>query len=91
MSRNGIVELHVEGAPRRCGGIGDVLSGVIAAILSMCGNTDSMCFEEEIECIMLGGRVVRTATKLAFEYKKRSMSAIDVIEALGKSFEQIFE
>lgn len=85
------LELDEQGSPRRCGGIGDVLSGVIAAIISMNGNTFSIDTNEIIMCLKFGGQIVRRSSKIAFEKKRRSMSAIDVIENLGISFEQILQ
>ena len=85
------IELYDQGCPRRCGGIGDVLSGVIAAIFSMNGNISLIQSQDFIQCIFLSGKLVRLASKLAFEKRKRSMSAIDVIENLSIAFEQIFE
>lgn len=79
------------GAPRRCGGIGDILSGVIAALFSMCGNSDSLSFDEQIQCLALSGKIVRRATRLAFESKGRSMSALDIIWNIGSAFEQVLE
>ncbi len=57
----------------------------------MHGNSHFLTFDEEIECLMLSGKIVRGATKLAFVSKKRSMSAFDVIGFLGPSFEQTFK
>lgn len=85
------MELHDQGCPRRCGGLGDVLSGVIAAIISMNGDITSILTDDFINCIFFGGKLVRLASKLAFGEKRRSMSALDVIENIGPAFEQIFE
>lgn len=85
------IELCDQGCPRRCGGIGDVLSGVIAAIISMSGNIPVIQSQDFVQCIFLSGKLVRLASKLSFEKRKRSMSAIDVIENLSMAFEQIFE
>ena len=85
------MEVNDQGCPRRCGGIGDVLSGTIAAIISMHGNISSLSDADFIQCIFLSGKLVRLASKTAFERKKRSMSAVDVIENLSVAFEQIFE
>jgi len=67
------------------------LGGVIASIISMHGDTICMSYNQIIECLLLSGKIVRKATKFSFAAKRRSMSALDVIEKLGKSFEQIFE
>lgn len=84
-------EIVDEGAPRRCGGIGDILGGVLASIISMHGDPKDMNYHEIIDCLVLGGKIVRKATKMAFTVKSRAMSALDVIEQLGYSFEQTFE
>jgi ATP-dependent NAD(P)H-hydrate dehydratase len=89
--RNLIIELSEQGCPRRCGGIGDVLSGAIAAIISMQGDRAEIIPDDLIQCSLLGGKLVRLASRLVFEKKKRSMSALDVIENLSTAFEQIFE
>lgn len=89
--RNSIIELNEQGCPRRCGGIGDVLSGAIAAVISMQNDFSIISQGDLIQCSFLGGKLVRLASRLAFEKKNRSMSAIDVIENLGMAFEQIFE
>lgn len=57
----------------------------------MNGRIISIKSEEFVQCIVLSGKMVRLASKLAFEKKKRSMSATDVIENLSIAFEQIFE
>lgn len=86
-----VMKINDRGSPRRCGGLGDVLSGIIAAIISMCGETFLLESDEIIQCLIHSGKIARLASNLAFEKKKRTMSAIDVIENLGISFEQIFE
>ena len=57
----------------------------------MHGDTLLMNYNQIIECLIVGGKIVRKATNLAFTAKRRSMSALDVIEKLGESFEQIIE
>lgn len=79
------------GAPRSCGGIGDVLSGVIAAIISMNGVSSIISTSELFICLNIAGRIVRKASALAFNVKGRSMSAVDVIENIGSSFKMILE
>ena len=91
ISSHSTIELDDQGCPRRCGGIGDVLSGVIAAIISMNGPDTSIDSEDFIQSIYLSGKIVRIASKHAFEKRKRAMSALDVIENIRFAFEQIFE
>lgn len=79
----------VEGTPRRCGGLGDVLSGVISAIISMHGNISEYNSQSLLELLKIAGAIVRGASKIAFETKKRGMSALDVIESIPRVFDSI--
>lgn len=84
-------ELNDPGTPRRCGGIGDILVGVISSIISMHGETDLISSDKIIQCLIISGKIVRKASEQAFVQKGRSMSAPDVIQNIGNSFEQLFE
>lgn len=88
--KNEKIIIDASGAPRRCGGIGDVLSGVIAAIISMSGGS-IISNSELFICLNIAGRIVRRASALSFNIKGRSMSAVDVIENIGSSFKMILE
>lgn len=90
-SKLGSFELNDSGTPRRCGGLGDVLVGVISSIISMLEDTNNIKFEEIIHCLIISGKIVRKASEHAFLQKRRSMSALDVVKNIGESFEKIFE
>jgi NAD(P)H-hydrate repair Nnr-like enzyme with NAD(P)H-hydrate dehydratase domain len=57
----------------------------------MTGGISPVSSEDFVNCIALSGKIVRLASSIAFKKKKRSMSAVDVIENLSTAFEQIFE
>lgn len=78
-----------EGTPRRCGGLGDVLSGVIAAIISMLCTLKNYDSDDINYCILFAGELVRKASRLAYEQKSRGMSALDVIANLPQCFDEM--
>lgn len=78
-----------EGTPRRCGGLGDVLSGVIAAIISMHFTLKDYDNDYLNYCILFAGELVRKASRLAYEQKSRGMSALDVIANIPHCFDDM--
>ncbi|KAL3822773.1 hypothetical protein ACHAXA_009647 [Cyclostephanos tholiformis] len=87
-----------EGGLKRCGGIGDVLAGTISAfmawnaILEMEETHDAQNdvitnkeseWQRRLFASWAAAVVVKKATKVAFQKKKRSMSALDVIGEIG--------
>lgn len=84
-------ELDYQGIPRRCGGLGDILCGVIAALISMNDKRSVDSYSELFICLSLSGKILREACIMAFNQKGRSMSAIDVIKNIGSSLKVIFE
>lgn len=85
------INCSVAGAPRRCGGLGDVLSGVIAAVISMHCDINTINDVNINDCIMFAGELIRKASRLAFEQRSRGMSATDVIANIPKSFDEMTE
>ncbi len=77
-------------SPRRCGGLGDVLSGVIAALLSM-SNINYLASDEEEVIFLLKAScfLVRKSSALAFDLKSRAMSALDVVSFLSRVFDEM--
>ncbi len=96
-STSGIMKCCEKGGLKRSGGIGDVLSGAITAFMAwnvVLGQDESSnsISNEGIETIGSEQRVfvcwtaccaVKKATKRAFEKKRRSMSAMNVLDELG--------
>lgn len=79
------IEVNEEGAPKRPGGLGDILSGSLAAVLSWTtvkgGSSQEAC--------RAAAFLVRRACAAAFKKHKRSMVAPDVLAELGPCFEAL--
>ena len=77
-----------EGGLKRSGGIGDVLAGTISAfmawntILSDDATNQQQQQQRTFAC-WTACVAVKRATKLAYEKKRRSMGALDVIAEIG--------
>lgn len=71
------------GAPRRPGGLGDLLSGSLATILGWAAQA-KQC---PLQACISASTLVRKSCLVAYERKKRSLVAPDVIDELGASFE----
>mmetsp|Transcript_31582 Transcript_31582/g.73624 ORF Transcript_31582/g.73624 Transcript_31582/m.73624 type:complete len:477 (+) Transcript_31582:97-1527(+) len=83
--RAGVLECREEGAPRRPGGLGDLLAGTLGVLVAWCKPRRQA---PALGC-QAGCHVVRRACALAFEKKKRSMVAPDVLEEIGTAFEEL--
>eukprot|EP00405_Crypthecodinium_cohnii_P008955 CAMPEP_0206425376 /NCGR_PEP_ID=MMETSP0324_2-20121206/3756_1 /ASSEMBLY_ACC=CAM_ASM_000836 /TAXON_ID=2866 /ORGANISM="Crypthecodinium cohnii, Strain Seligo" /LENGTH=450 /DNA_ID=CAMNT_0053890149 /DNA_START=312 /DNA_END=1663 /DNA_ORIENTATION=+ len=81
-----ILECREVGAPRRPGGLGDILAGAVAIIFAWQrqGSRVPASYACLAACTLL-----RKACEDAFARKKRSMVAPDVIEELGAAFEAL--
>eukprot|EP00913_Durusdinium_trenchii_P025104 g23564.t1 len=87
MARPGseVLSCREEGAPRRPGGLGDFLAGSLAVLVGWAAarRRDPMI---ACQCACM---LVRRACKIAFEKKKRSMVAPDVLDEVGLAFEEL--
>ena len=83
-----------EGGLKRSGGIGDVLAGTISAFMawnaimenSEVGNGDTTAIQQQQQRLFACWAAccaVKRATKIAFDKKKRAMSAMDVLHEVG--------
>eukprot|EP00746_Dinoflagellata_sp_MGD_P073875 gnl/MRDRNA2_/MRDRNA2_299191_c0_seq1.p1 gnl/MRDRNA2_/MRDRNA2_299191_c0~~gnl/MRDRNA2_/MRDRNA2_299191_c0_seq1.p1 ORF type:complete len:296 (+),score=50.26 gnl/MRDRNA2_/MRDRNA2_299191_c0_seq1:105-890(+) len=79
------VECTEEGAPKRPGGLGDFLSGSLAVLLAWAG----MRRQDKVMACQAACTLVRQACKAAFAKRKRSMTAPDVLEEVGDTFEKL--
>ncbi len=79
----------IAGTERRCGGQGDVLSGVISAIISMSDDVKNINRERIIYSLMFAGELVRRASFYAYGQRSRGMSALDVINNISSTFESM--
>ena len=70
-----------EGSPRRCGGQGDVLSGLAGLFLywAMKQNLE----QSAVAAAWVASKTVKKASKIAFAKKSYGMSAQDIIEELS--------
>lgn len=78
----------VQGSPRRCGGQGDVLSGIAGIFAAWASFTKDPVMLENAAVAASG--LTRQCSRLAFNKYKRSMVAGNLIEFLGPAFQDIF-
>lgn len=78
-------------SPRRCGGLGDVLSGVIAALISMSADIQAANDIRLENAILFAGELVRRSSQMAFQNRSRSMTASDVINNIHICFDKMIE
>ncbi|RZF41852.1 hypothetical protein LSTR_LSTR005314 [Laodelphax striatellus] len=88
MSFNGqIIRCDVEGSPRRCGGQGDMLSGILSAFaawVKIKGNSilPSTSIPAELIASYTASYIVRSCNKLAFIDNGRGMIVTDMLEKI---------
>eukprot|EP00971_Amphidinium_carterae_P098871 1955462-Amphidinium_carterae.1 len=75
-----MLECSEEGAPRRPGGLGDLLAGTLGVLVRWCKPRRQA---NALGC-QVGCHLIRKASQLAFDKKKRSMLATDVLDELGE-------
>lgn len=73
------------GAPRRPGGLGDFLAGSLAVLLGWAVARR----RDPIFACQAASMLVRRACKVAYDHKKRSMVAPDVLDEVGGAFEEL--
>lgn len=80
------------GAPRRCGGQGDVLAGATAAFLAWLArhNRSAPAAVAPAYAALGAAALTRTAARLAFESMRRAMLTTDIIQCLGDAFESLY-
>jgi ATP-dependent NAD(P)H-hydrate dehydratase len=87
-----------EGMPKRCGGIGDLLSGTIGTFAYWCdkisnekkASTNSIQNSNMIACYA-AGVFIKECSKLAFSKFHRSVLAVDIIEQISETFYEMFD
>ncbi|KAJ1550836.1 hypothetical protein HK096_004735 [Nowakowskiella sp. JEL0078] len=94
---------HTEGSSRRCGGQGDILSGVLGTFISWALRKNDfnrlfnlISFESGENVTLLAAcfaacSITRDCNRRAFEKYGRSMAATDMIEEIGSVFKDQFE
>lgn len=71
-----------ESSLRRCGGQGDVVAGVMGVMNLWANRSDQREVAAGYAAALCTSTIVRRASRQAFLEKKRSMSALDIIEKL---------
>lgn len=81
-----------QGSLKRCGGIGDVLSGLTGLYCFWArnssenkGSSDDLLLGCILSCL-----VTRKAASLGYEKHKYSLTCPNVIENIGRSFDELF-
>jgi len=75
-----LLVLDVPGAPRRCGGLGDVLSGSVGAFLHWASLSQSPLVGSPLWAALCGAAVTRGAQRRAYAARGRGTSAVDVLD-----------
>lgn len=95
-----VFECDVEGSPRRCGGQGDMLCGILSVFTHWVTehkkslDLDIEPNEKSVPVSALGGiaacALMRTCNKLAYDKKYRSTVTSDMIEEIHIAFKQLY-
>lgn len=79
------LECSDEGAPRRPGGIGDILSGILATVLGWSAQRTGCRLQAcRAACVL-----VRRASRSAYAKHKRAMVAPDIIGEIGPAMQEL--
>jgi len=95
------VEVDIEGGLKRCGGQGDILSGVTGTMLAWGTKYEQGAFNSDhgqrvpSQLIPLlasvgGSMVTRTASRRAFSRYGRGLVTQDILQDIGGAFAEIF-
>jgi ATP-dependent NAD(P)H-hydrate dehydratase len=76
-----------KGSNKRCGGIGDILSGIIASIVSLNRNSEI----DILKCVASACFICREASRNAFKKYYYSMTAPNVIDEISFSMSNILK
>jgi len=81
------------GAPRRCGGQGDVLAGCTATFFAWARKKKNASEEAVLPAHAAYGAaaLTRKSAAIAFESLKRSMLTTDIIQCIGDTFESLYD
>lgn len=88
-----LLECIEEGSPRRCGGQGDILAGVIGVLLSW-SNKEEIKSKLDLPASILasysGCLLVRKCARSAFSKHFRSTTTPNIIEEIGPVVQSLF-
>jgi ATP-dependent NAD(P)H-hydrate dehydratase len=86
-----------EGSLKRCGGIGDLLTGTLGTFINWTHKmeTDSkvndIVIQPNIIAALAGSLFIRECGRVAFNKYHRSVLAVDIVEQLPEVFYQMFD
>ncbi|KAH9411867.1 ATP-dependent(S)-NAD(P)H-hydrate dehydratase [Ordospora pajunii] len=78
------IEINEKGSPKRIGGQGDILAGVIASLISKCSSPISHI--DAMASIYLGCTLVRKAAHIAYQKHWKTVITRNIIDALKDTF-----
>jgi ATP-dependent NAD(P)H-hydrate dehydratase len=93
---NGIqtIENEMTGCFKRCGGIGDILTGTLGTFVFWT-NAQSSANQTELPPNLLAcyaaSALVKESSRRAFKKHHRSLLAVDIIEEIAESFYQLYD
>ena len=80
---------QVGGSPRRCGGQGDILSGILATLLHW--SYSSHLPEQPVIAGWGACRILRAASQQAYNVMGRATTASDIVNHIHSQFYKLFE
>ena len=84
-----------EGMPKRCGGIGDLLSGAIGTFTYWCNTnkdaTNNLNQNSNMIACYAAGVLIKECSKFAFTKYHRAVLAVDIIEQIAEIFYEMFD
>lgn len=89
-----VVYNEIEGSLKRCGGIGDLLTGTLGLFSFWCdsANERSSLFKNPNLIAAYSASVfIRECSKKAFSKYHRSLLAVDIIEEISNTFYDMFD
>lgn len=91
-----IVYNDVPGCFKRCGGIGDLLTGSLGLFSYWCDSgsniiKESYINEPNIIAAYTGSVFIRECSKIAYEKYHRALLAVDIIEEISQTFFNMFD
>ncbi|OAV99660.1 hypothetical protein PTTG_25245 [Puccinia triticina 1-1 BBBD Race 1] len=94
-----VAKVSCQGSPKRCGGQGDILSGLVGtwcAWSKLYLDTKPKSHDQPISpeeawviAAVLGAEITRTCSRLAYQKFGRSMQSSDMLSYIGEAFEQV--
>jgi len=86
-----VLHCNVKGSPRRSGGIGDILSGVMGTILAWTHRRPDTMSEEtaQLWAAKSACTIVRLSARAAFQDRKRATTSPDILQHIGDVFENV--